>query len=183
MVVNPHVKLVYHSYFSRKTVTEPAYISSQSTLDLEFMNRALELARRAASQGEIPVGAVAVQYSHDGARIVAEGFNTREADHDPTAHAEIAALRQAGTKLGYWQLTDCDLYVTLEPCPMCAGAVVNARIRRLIFGCTDPKAGAVQTLYKIADDPRLNHRVQVQGGVMANEAAELLQQFFLSRRK
>jgi len=157
--------------------------ADQTALDLKFMSRAVELARSAALEDEIPVGAVVVHYSSNSTEVVGEGFNRRQADHDPTAHAEIIALRQAGEKLGYWQLTDCDLYVTLEPCPMCAGATVNARIRRLIFGCTDPKAGAVRTLYQIADDARLNHRVQVHGGVMAQEAGELLRQFFIKKRK
>jgi tRNA(adenine34) deaminase len=156
--------------------------SNESAEDLEFMNRALDLARSAADLGEIPVGAIVVRHLPSGPMVVGEGFNRREKDHDPTAHAEIVALRRAGEKLGYWQLTDCDLYVTLEPCPMCAGALVNARIRRLIYGCSDPKAGAVQTLYQITGDSRLNHRVQVRGGIMAQQAAELLQKFFALRR-
>ena len=151
--------------------------------DIAFMRLALDLARQAAADGEIPVGAVVVHYGRAGPVVVGTGANQRQATADPTAHAEIVALRQAGAALHSWQLTDCDLFATLEPCPMCAGALVNARLRRLLFGCTDPKAGAVETLYKIATDSRLNHRLQVVGGVLAGEAAELLRSFFVRRRK
>src|SRR5690606_16230498 len=118
---------------------------------------------------EVPIGCVIV---HDPtSRVVGEGYNRREIDHDPTAHAEMLAIRQAGNSLGHWRLLDCTLYVTLEPCPMCAGAIVNARIPRLVYGATDPKAGACQSLYTIPQDPRLNHRVQCTAGVLADQCA------------
>src|SRR5438045_816670 len=127
------------------------------------MRHALSLARQAAAVGEVPIGCVVV---HDtSGQVVGTGFNRRLLDHDPTAHAEVVALREAGRALGHWRLLDCTLYVTLEPCPMCAGAVVNARVPRLVYGCDDPKAGAVRTLYQLCQDPRLNHRGQVRGGV------------------
>ncbi|MGC8559949.1 MAG: tRNA adenosine(34) deaminase TadA [Phycisphaerae bacterium] len=153
-------------------------------LDRYFMNLAMEEARYAASIGEVPVGAVIVRLP-TGAEpmVVAKSHNQRELLHDPTAHAEILALRMAGEKLGNWQLIDCDLYVTLEPCPMCAGALVNARIRRIIFGCRDPKAGAVGSLYNLPADGRFNHRPQILEGVQAQDAARLLKEFFAARRK
>jgi tRNA(adenine34) deaminase len=144
------------------------------------MLAAIELARQAGARGEVPIGCVIVHDPTD--RIVGRGFNQRQTDRDPTAHAEIIAMRQAGAALGHWRLLDCTLYVTLEPCPMCAGAIVNARIPRLIYACDDPKAGAVKTLYQLCADPRLNHQVQVQGGVLANECAELLRAFFRAQR-
>jgi tRNA(adenine34) deaminase len=151
--------------------------------DLHFMQAAIDLAKAAAERGEIPVGAVIVRELDGQHLIVGTGGNQRQADSDPTAHAEIVALRQAGAALKRWQLTDCDLYVTLEPCPMCAGAMVNARIRRVIFGCRDPKAGAVTTLFRIADDPRLNHRLEITPDVLAEPCAELLKAFFKARRQ
>lgn len=144
------------------------------------MNAALAEAAAAAALGEVPIGCVIVRDADE--RIVGRGHNRREMDHDATAHAEILALRAAGQALGHWRVLDCTLYVTLEPCPMCAGAIVNARIPRLVFGCDDPKAGAVRTLYQICQDPRLNHRVQVTGGVLAAESAQLLRDFFRDRR-
>jgi tRNA(adenine34) deaminase len=113
---------------------------------------------------------------------VGRGRNLRETDEDATAHAEIVAIRQAGRATGHWRLLDCVLVVTLEPCPMCAGAIVNARIPRLIYGCSDPKAGAVRTLFQLCDDPRLNHRVAIEQGVMAAECAGLLTDFFRAQR-
>ena len=147
------------------------------------MAHALELARAAAAQGEIPVGAIVVHHPENAEpRIIGRGFNRREADHDASAHAEIVAMREAGAFLKSWRLLDCTLYVTLEPCPMCAGAIVQARLPRLVFGCTDPKAGAVATLYQICTDARLNHRVEVIGGIMPCEAAAELKAFFATRR-
>jgi tRNA(adenine34) deaminase len=144
------------------------------------MLRAIELARRAMSLGEVPIGCVIV---HDPTgQVVGEGFNRREIDHDPTAHAEMIALRQAGASTKHWRLLDCTLYVTLEPCPMCAGAIVNARLPRLVYGCADPKAGAVETLFRLCDDARLNHRVEIDGGVRADECASLLREFFQAQR-
>jgi tRNA(adenine34) deaminase len=150
-----------------------------------WMNEALALARQAALEGEIPVGAVVVHHPEEGGqppRIIGRGYNRREADSDPSAHAEIVALREAGRELQSWRLTDCTLYVTLEPCPMCAGAMVQGRVERVVYGCTDPKAGAVNTLYRICSDERLNHRLEVIAGICADEAAGLLKQFFAARR-
>lgn len=144
----------------------------------QWMRAALQLAHEAAGRGEVPVGAVVVQAD----RIVGRGANAREASVDPSAHAEIVALRQAAAALERWQLTDCDLYVTLEPCAMCAGAVVLARIRRLVYGAADPKAGACGSVFDVVGSSRLNHRVEVVGGVGAQEAADLLRSFFASRR-
>ena len=147
-----------------------------------MMRRALRLAAGAAIKGEVPIAAV-VWRERDGAiEIVAEAANDREASGDPTGHAEIVALRRAGERLGSWRLTGCSMAVTLEPCPMCAGALVNARLDRCVFGASDPKAGACGTLYRIAEDPRLNNRVTVVGGVLAEESVALLQRFFRSRR-
>lgn len=115
-------------------------------------------------------------------RIIGRGWNRREADADPSAHAEIVAMREAGRALGYWRLVDCTLYVTLEPCPMCAGAIVNSRLERVVYGARDPKAGAVDTLYRLCTDERLNHRVAVVPDVLAEEAAALLREFFAARR-
>ena len=152
--------------------------------DDAFMEQALVLARAAAAEGEIPVGALVVHQPPGAApRIIGRGCNRREADRDPTAHAEIVALREAGRALGAWRLADCTLYVTLEPCPMCAGAVVNARLPRLVYGCADPKAGAVATLYHLCTDGRLNHRLTVVGGVQAAAAGQLLRAFFARRRQ
>lgn len=161
-----------------------ANASEPTQFDLYFMNLAMEEARRAAAIGEVPVGAVIVRFSA-GAEpaVVSTSHNQRESLHDPTAHAEILALRAAGEKLGNWQLIDCDLYVTLEPCPMCAGALINARIRRIIFGCRDPKAGAVGSLYNLPADERFNHRPQILEGVQAQDASRLLKGFFTARRK
>jgi tRNA(adenine34) deaminase len=144
-----------------------------------FMRLALAAAEEAAGRGEVPVGAVVVLRDV----VVAVAHNERETGSDPTAHAEIVALRRAAAALGSWRLTDADLYVTMEPCPMCAGALVNARVRRLYFGCDDPKAGAVRTLYTLLDDKRLNHRVEVVPGVLAAEGSALLRGFFSRLRR
>jgi len=146
--------------------------------DESYMWRALELARQAQRAGEVPVGAVLV---HDDA-IIAEGWNQPIRAHDPSAHAEMITLRAAGQALASYRLLDTTLYVTLEPCPMCAGAIINARVPRLVYGCDDPKAGAVRTLYQICEDPKLNHRVAVTSGVLADECAELLRAFFRAQR-
>ena len=145
-----------------------------------WMREAIAQAEEAERLAEVPIGCAIV---HDPTqRVVGRGYNRRETDHDPTAHAEIRALREASESLGHWRLLDCTLYVTLEPCPMCAGAIVNARVPRLVYGCDDPKAGAVRTLYQICEDARLNHRVEVTAGVLSNECAELLQRFFRAQR-
>ena len=143
------------------------------------MKEALAEARQAAGEGEVPIGAVVVA---DG-RIVGRGRNARERLNDPTAHAEILALQEAARALGRWRLSGATIYATLEPCPMCAGALVNARIDRLVFGVPDPKAGAVGTLFDIPRDSRLNHRVKVESGILADECGELLRSFFQERRK
>ena len=145
-----------------------------------WMTEALRLARLAMQSGEVPIGCVVV---HDPtARIIGRGCNRRETDRDPTAHAEMLALREAGKALGHWRLVDCTLVVTLEPCPMCAGGIVNARVPRLVYGCDDPKAGAVRTLFGLCNDARLNHRVDVTAGVLAEPCAELLREFFRLQR-
>jgi tRNA(adenine34) deaminase len=142
------------------------------------MEEALLSARRALEMGEVPVGAVVVC---DG-RIVGRSGNRNIADSDPTAHAEIGALREAGRAIGNHRLLDCELFVTIEPCAMCAGALVHARIKRLVYGADDPKAGAVRSILQLLDDPRMNHRVAVQGGVLAARSAEIVQTFFRERR-
>jgi tRNA(adenine34) deaminase len=146
----------------------------------QWMSEAVALARAAMALGEVPIGCVV---AHDPTgRVVGRGHNRRETDRDPTAHAEILAMREAGQALGHWRLVDCTLVVTLEPCPMCAGAIVNARVPRLVYGCDDPKAGAVRTLFQLCNDNRLNHRVEVTAGVCAEECAELLRGFFRDQR-
>jgi tRNA(adenine34) deaminase len=143
-----------------------------------FMAEALREAEGALAAGEVPVGAVVVKEG----RIVGRGSNRVIRDGDPSAHAEIVAVRRAARALGNYRLTDCDLYVTAEPCIMCAGAIVQARIARLFYGATDPKAGAVDSLYKVLGDGRLNHRVEVTAGILEDEAAALLRRFFDKRR-
>ena len=143
-----------------------------------WMRAALELARQAYDEGEVPIGAVIV---HDG-RIIGEGYNQRESLKDPTAHAEMIAITQSAQSLESWRLLDCTIYVTLEPCPMCAGAIVLARIPTVIYGTTDPKAGACHSLFQITDDARLNHRAAVLGGVLQPECKGLLQDFFAAQR-
>ncbi len=146
--------------------------------DERFMALALELAEAAAARGDVPVGAVVVQRG----AVIGVGGNRREREADPTGHAEIVALREACRSLGRWRVDGATLYVTLEPCPMCAGAIVNARVARLVYGADDPKAGAVRSLYEICSDPRLNHRVTVRAGVRAEAAAGLLRSFFRQAR-
>jgi tRNA(adenine34) deaminase len=147
--------------------------------DERMMREALALAQQAAERGEVPVGALVVRNG----QIIGRGANTREAERDPIGHAEILAIAEACREIGDWRLNDCTLYVTLEPCPMCAGAIVNARVGRLVYGATDPKAGAVETLYRICTDQRLNHRVNVTAGVLARECGGVLSQFFRNRRR
>jgi tRNA(adenine34) deaminase len=149
-----------------------------------YMSLALHQARLAAIAGEVPVGAVIVHCPPNAdPTVIALAHNQRETLKDPTAHAEILALRAAGENLKNWQLIDCRLYVTLEPCIMCAGALVNARIKRIVFGCFDPKAGAAGSLYNVPADKRLNHRPESLGGVLADEASRLLKDFFSARRQ
>ncbi len=143
-----------------------------------WMEEALRAAQRALEAGEIPVGAVVV---HQG-KIIGRGWNRNIASSDPTAHAEVVALREAGTALGNHRLEGCDLFATIEPCAMCAGALVHARIERLIYGAEDPKAGAVHSVMQVLNHPQLNHLMEVRSGVLAGRCAELLQTFFKSRR-
>lgn len=147
-------------------------------LDETYMRAALELAAQAASAGEVPVGAIVVK---DG-EIIGRGYNHPISGHDPTAHAEIGALRDAAAWLRNYRLPGCELYVTLEPCVMCAGAIMHARIARVLFGAKDPKTGACGSVADPFSDPRLNHHTTVTGGVLAGEAGLLLQQFFAARR-
>lgn len=147
--------------------------------DLAMMGRALELAREAAAIGEVPVGALVVFKG----RIIAQAYNLRETLRDPTAHAECLALSLAGRSLGRWKLDGCTLYATLEPCPMCAGALGASRIDRLVYGAADPKAGACRSLYRLLDDPRLNHRVRQTAGLLAEDCGALLSRFFSDRRQ
>ena len=153
--------------------------SALSEVDLRMMRHAMELARQAGAKGEVPVGAVVYR----GDQIITEAANNRETTRDPVGHAELIAVSEAGKKLKDWRLTDCSLAVTLEPCPMCAGAMVNARLGRLIYGASEPKAGACDTLYHIPTDKRLNHEVDVIGGVLADECGQLLRDFFRMRRE
>jgi tRNA(adenine34) deaminase len=146
--------------------------------DVQWMRRALELARQAEDAGEVPVGAVLVA---EGA-LVAEGWNASVSTSDPTAHAEIQTLRAGGLALGNYRLSGTTLYVTMEPCPMCAGALVHARISRLVFGAEDYRAGAAGTVFDIVRAPELNHHVEVEGGVLESECRTLLQEFFRNRR-
>jgi len=153
-------------------------VTSQAADDTGWMALALQEARRAESDGEVPIGALVVL---DG-RIVGRGRNQVIAASDPTAHAEILALREAAAALGNYRLTGSTLYVTLEPCAMCCGAAVNARVARVVFGAADPKAGAAQSLYRLLEDPRLNHRAIVTGGLLQSECGGILREFFEKRR-
>ncbi len=155
----------------------PSAVTAPLT-DHDAMQLALAQAAEATKHGDVPIGAVVVR---DG-ELIAARHNERELTGDPTAHAEVLAIRDAARRVGHWRLHDCTLYVTLEPCVMCAGALVNARIGRVVFAATDPKAGAIASLYQVCSDPRLNHRPPVAGGVCADEAGALLRAFFADRR-
>lgn len=146
--------------------------------DIEYMRRCVELAQQAAELGEVPIGALVVC---DG-EVVAEAYNRREVDADPAGHAEFLALKKASEALGRWRLSGCTVYVTLEPCLMCAGLMYQARVDRCVYGCADPKAGALGTLYSINEDERLNHRFEVTAGVLEEECAGLLKAFFAGLR-
>ena len=143
-----------------------------------WMQEALRSAQRALAAGEVPVGAVVV---YEG-KIVGRGHNRNLTDSDPTAHAEVVALREAGAAVGNHRLSGCELFATIEPCPMCAGALVHARIRRLVYGADDPKAGGVHSVMRVLNHPGLNHQMEVRGGVLAGRCAEILQEFFRARR-
>jgi tRNA(adenine34) deaminase len=147
-------------------------------MDAQYMRLAIDEARRAPAHDDVPVGAVVVHHGD----VVGAGHNERERRQDPTAHAETLALQQAAHRRGSWRLLDCVLYVTLEPCAMCAGAIVLARVPRVVFGAPDPKAGAAGSVLDVLAEPRLNHRPAVEGGVLAAECAALLTEFFLARR-
>jgi tRNA(adenine34) deaminase len=151
----------------------------QTGEDEIWMREALAEARRAADIGDVPIGAVIVR---DG-EVIGRGHNRREADQDPLAHAEVLAIRQAAERVGSWRLTGCTMYVTLEPCAMCAGALVNSRVERLVWGAPDPKAGWCGTLGNLVQDPRLNHRLAMTAGVLEEDSAALLRGFFASLRK
>ena len=154
------------------------YKMNKSNSEDHFMKIAIEQAVIAEENGDVPIGAVIVYQD----QIIGKAYNQREQLKDPTAHAEIIALTQAAAALENWHLNGCTMYVTLEPCPMCAGALVLARIDRLVYGCDDPKTGAVKSLYNIVQDERLNHRLEVTSGVLADECTALLQNFFQHRR-
>jgi tRNA(adenine34) deaminase len=154
-------------------------MNTGTDIDCSYMQVALGEAKNAAAKGEVPVGAVVTRAGE----VVGRGHNQRETQQSPLAHAEILAIQQASSVLRTWRLSDCDLYVTLEPCVMCVGALLQARIRRLVFGCLDPKAGAVESLFGLCDDARLNHRLPVAGGLLARESADLLESFFKALRQ
>jgi tRNA(adenine34) deaminase len=155
----------------------PAGMTNPHTDEL-WMEEAIRAAQRALEMGEVPVGAIVV-CEH---KIVGRGWNRNLADSDPTAHAEIVALREAGKNVGNHRLGDCELFATIEPCAMCAGAMIHARVKRLVYGADDPKAGAVHSVLQVLNHPGLNHRMEVRSGVLAGRCAELLQEFFRSRR-
>jgi len=150
----------------------------RESLDLFWMQRALELAQKAESLGEVPIGAVLVKDD----QIIGEGYNSPISRHDPTAHAEIMALRDAAKRIGNYRLLNTTLYVTIEPCVMCAGALIHARVKELVFGAAEPRTGAVGSIFEILQSPKLNHQVQVRGDILAEECAGLLQNFFKQRR-
>ena len=165
------------SFFPRPMPNDPRSSTNQHPDEL-WMEEALRCAQRALEAGEVPVGAVVVRDGH----IVGRGWNRNITDSDPSAHAEIIALREAGTTLGNHRLGECELFATIEPCAMCAGALLHARIKRLVYGADDPKAGAVHSVLQLLNHPQLNHRLEVRGGVLAGRSAELLQTFFRNRR-
>ena len=153
-------------------------LPDSSSHDEQMMREALAEARRAEAAGEVPIGAVVVRHGS----IVGRGHNRNLVENDPTAHAEVMALRAAGRALGNHRLGECELFVTIEPCAMCAGAMVHARIARLVYGTSDPKAGAVQSVMRVLNHPQLNHRMEVESGVLGAECAALIQEFFRRKR-
>ena len=154
-------------------------MTNSNEADRFFMRRALELARKAERKGEVPVGAVLVKNEE----IIAEGWNAPISRDDPTAHAEIRALRAASKKIGNYRLVDTTLYITLEPCVMCAGAIIHARVKRVVYAATDPKTGAAGSVFEILNTTQLNHRVEITSGVLAQECGDLLREFFQARRE
>ena len=165
----------YNAYMEMPAYSPAPEISDSDEL---WMREAIRCAHRALEAGEVPVGAVVLWNG----TIVGRGWNRNISDEDPTAHAEIIALRDAGAALGDYRLGDCDLFATIEPCAMCAGALVHARIRRLVYGADDPKAGAVHSVLRVLNHPGLNHSIEVRGGVLAGRCAEILQEFFRAKR-
>lgn len=155
------------------------YDGSQNELDTYFMNLALAQAKKAEELDEVPIGAVVVYEN----QVIAQGYNRREVDNDPAGHAEFIAMKQASEKLGVWRLSGCTVYVTLEPCLMCAGLMYQARIDRCVYGAADPKAGALGSLYSVNEDDRLNHTFDVTSGVCSQECATVLRTFFQNKRK
>ncbi len=155
-----------------------AGVESGSLTDHDIMELAIGEALKASQEGEVPVGAVLVSAGE----VVAKNHNRSLSQNDPTAHAEILVLRQGAAQIGNYRLNGCELYVTIEPCPMCAGAIVHSRLSRLIFGARDEKGGAIESLYRLLNDPRLNHRVEVTEGILAERCQEILQAFFQARR-
>jgi tRNA(adenine34) deaminase len=153
-------------------------IDSKGQQDELWMEEALRFAQKALQAGEIPIGAVVVYKG----KVVGAGWNRNIAEHDPTAHAEIVALREAGRNIGNHRLEECELFATIEPCPMCSGAMVHARLKRLVYGADDPKAGAVHSAMRVLNHPQMNHQVSVRGGILAGRCAGILQEFFRSRR-
>lgn len=149
-------------------------------IDEDYMSHAIQLAQKAANEGDIPVGAIVVSPSGE---IIGQGRNRRRVEHDPTAHAEIVAIRQAAQALSTWNLSGCTLYVTLEPCPMCAGAILQSRLSRLVYGCTDPRAGCCGTLLDITGDKRFPQRIEVISGILKTQSRQLLQDFFIKCRE
>lgn len=156
----------------------PSYPEGSKERDARFMGLAIDLARKAEQAGEVPIGAILI----DGDEVIGEGFNNQIGTCDPTSHAEIVALRDAAQRRGNYRLSGAELFVTLEPCAMCAGAMIHARISRLVFGAEDPKSGAAGSMYSIPTDPRLNHRIAVVAGVLAADCATFLRRFFENRR-
>ena len=177
--VNPPTNPVTDRDILDPCPTNPFSTGADASTDELFMEEALRAAQRALEAGEVPVGAVVMV----GGKIVGRGGNRNLRDSDPTAHAEIVALREASVALGNHRLEDCELFVTIEPCPMCAGALVHARLKRLVYGADDPKAGAIRSVMQLLNHPSLNHRMEVRAGVLAGRCAELLQSFFRLRRE
>jgi len=164
-------------------MTESKWKLPGEASDEVWMEEALRCGQRALEDGEVPVGAVVVLHDEAGGdRIVGRGWNRNVTERDPSAHAEVVALREAGKNLGNHRLGDCELFATIEPCAMCAGALIHARIRRLVYGADDPKAGAVRSVIAVLNHPGLNHQMELRGGVLAGRSAEMLQEFFRRRR-
>jgi tRNA(adenine34) deaminase len=177
-VITARRKIERPKFVQRTRVSWSIVSNAMEICDSEYMRLALSAAQHAADKGEVPVGAIIVANG----QIVGTGSNCREGQQNPFGHAEIVAIQEAADRRQRWRLEDCDIYVTLEPCLMCTGAILQSRIRRLVFGCLDSKAGAVESLYRLCEDRRLNHQLPVTGGVFARESAALLADFFTRLR-